>query len=581
MKTRILSLTVLLGLMTSAGMAQCDCDYTLNTYHPVRNEFTAADIPGYQPGDVICLEAGRWKSTLFTGIKGAPGNPVIIKNCNGQVDITGNYVGIQLSGCQYIKISGTGDASETYGILVDSMPSGTSGINITDLSSDVEVEYVEIANFLAPGGSGIVAKTDPDCMDSLTWRQNFTMRNISIHNNYIHGTGDEGMYIGYTGGYETSKKVCSGVETFGHLIEHVEIYENIIEKTGRDGMQVSLCTLDLEIHDNYITTYGNNGLFDQNFGLSVGSGSRARVYSNTIVQTNDVNATTLNDQNSRGISILNALPPTYIYNNLVINSAGDGIWMHQRLDMTGETEGWYVINNTIINPHRAGIFYNSTIPSTPNDQENWTNGIYNNIIVNPAIDYSNSGFWKTVNEEYVDYNKKNQRDNSNESNNFTTDVIDDLLFLDTTFGVFDFHIDSLSPAKDFGRNVSAFGVNHDFDGRPRTSATDTIYDAGAFEFTKSAPTIGIEDQDPDKDFIVYPNPAAGQVNISVDLDKGGEARVRIMDFRGAKLYEASYRNLVPGNNNLAVNLNNLHFKGAALVVLFTGDKTRTKTVIIQ
>ena len=582
MKTKILSLFILVVISATSLTAQCDCDFTLQTYHPVRNEFRPADLPGYKPGDVICLESGDWKSTVFIDIQGSATEPVIIQNCDGLVHLTGQYVGIQFEGCQYIKLTGTGDPNETYGIRVDSMPSGTSGISVAELSSDIEIEYVEVGDFLAPGGSGIIAKTDPDCANPMTWRGNFTLRNILIHNNYIHDTGDEGLYIGYTGGFATSKKFCGPTETFGHLIEHVEIYENIIERTGRDGLQVSLCTLDLTIRNNFIMHYGDNGGFDQNFGLSVGSGSRGRVYGNTVIQSPTSNAVTSGDINSRGISVLNSLPPVYIYNNVVIAPAGPGIWMHQRLDMAGRDTGWYAINNTIIKPGNAGIFYNSTIPSTPNDQEDWDNGFYNNVIVNPGVDYSSSGFWKGVPEEYIDYNKKIQRDNGNASHNYVTDDLESLLFFDTTIANQNFKIDTLSPAINYGRDVRNYGIVEDFEGRPRfVSGGDTIFDAGAYEFTKAKPITGIKDPNAEKDFKVYPNPAGGSINISIDLDRGGQAKVRIMDFRGAKLAENTFKNLQTGTNNLTMDLNDVHFKGAALLVVFTGEKTRTRTIIIE
>ena len=223
MKTKLLSFIIAITATAATVYSQCNCDYSIKSKHPVRNEYTPADFPGIGAGSVICLEGERpWQSILFKNIVGAPGDPVIIKNCEGQVNITGIYVGIEFQECQYIKVTGTGDTAHTYGIKIDSLGNGAHGMNITYLSSDVEVEYVEISD-LKVGASGIQAKTDPNCNDTATWRPNFTMRNISLHNLYLHETGDEGLYVGYTGGFATSKLKCgpNNDEVFGHLIENV------------------------------------------------------------------------------------------------------------------------------------------------------------------------------------------------------------------------------------------------------------------------------------------------------------------------------------------------------------------------
>jgi hypothetical protein len=206
MKTKILMFILVMSSSIMSIMAQCGCTFTLKSTHPVRNEFDPSDMPGLKPGDVICLETGNWVSMLFTDIVGAPGNPIIIQNCGGLVDISGDFVGMQFAGSQYIKVTGTGDDNEDYGILVSSITNnGTNGIAILGKSSDIEIEHVEVSN-TQTGGSGISAKTDPDCADTMTWRQNFVMKNILIHDNYIHDVGNEGLYIGYTGGYLTTKR---------------------------------------------------------------------------------------------------------------------------------------------------------------------------------------------------------------------------------------------------------------------------------------------------------------------------------------------------------------------------------------
>ena len=62
------------------------------------------------------------------------------------------------------------------------------------------------------------------------------------HDNYIHHTGGEGVYVGYTGWYKvSSNKTCNpDEEVFGNLLENVNIHHNNFDSTGWDAIQVNL-----------------------------------------------------------------------------------------------------------------------------------------------------------------------------------------------------------------------------------------------------------------------------------------------------------------------------------------------------
>ncbi len=57
------------------------------------------------------------------------------------------------------------------------------------MSSDIELAGFDIS-YTALGG--IYAKTDPDCSFEAT-RENFTFKNLSIHDCYLHHIQDEGF----------------------------------------------------------------------------------------------------------------------------------------------------------------------------------------------------------------------------------------------------------------------------------------------------------------------------------------------------------------------------------------------------
>lgn len=585
MKTNLLSLLILcIGTLvySSAAAQNCNCDHTLKASSSVLNHFKGSNY-NYQPGDVFCLEAGSWNSILFEDFHGTEANPLIFMNCGGQVLIEPTqYAGLVFSGSDHFKLTGTGDTSITYGIKIDAnFKIKISGMSLRDLTSDAEVEYCEIMR-LDKGGSGFVAKTDPNCADTNTWRPNFVFKNLHVHHNYIHESGDEGVYIGYTGGYYSSKKNCSGQEVFGHTFKNVHIHDNIVEKTGRDGIQVSLVDDELSVHDNYVHTYGRNKEFDHNFGLIMGGGTTGRIYGNMCINTDDYNQ----DKNSRGMVMLSSVPPTYMYANVVINCGGPGIWAHNRYAMTDLTQGYYVINNTIIDPGQSGTMYNACVPgaSPANCQEMLDNGFYNNLVINPAVDYSNSGFWKDVDEEYFDFNTKGQRDNAKISNNYKSDDKEATMFEDTAMN--DYHLTEFSPARNVGMDVSSFGVTHDFDGIPY-GFEDSTYDAGAYEWVKNPDSIPDtssfirEYGNVTNPIFVFPNPSEGQLNVHVHLDNSKDIRLKVIDMKGAEIYSEHITEITPGDNQFRIDIRDTGFKGAALVVAFINGEVSTKMIMVK
>ena len=90
--------------------------------------------------------------------------------------------------------------------MIDIITTGTSGgngLSMDDLSTNIEVENIEIKNV---SYVGIFAKTDPSCA-FLEQLKTFSMNNILIHDCYLHKIGHEGMYLGsskYKDGYSVT-----------------------------------------------------------------------------------------------------------------------------------------------------------------------------------------------------------------------------------------------------------------------------------------------------------------------------------------------------------------------------------------
>lgn len=453
-------------------------DHNINVSNPSKLTVVNASSFSYKPGDVFCIKAGNYAEFRFIGFHGSADKPLVFKNCGGSVVIKAvTYPGVQFKDSTFVKVTGTG-SGDKYGLHISKTKDGVAGVSISDLSSDFEIENLEISN---AGFAGIIAKTDPECDNPKTWRENFTMRNLNFHNNYIHDVGGEGFYVGGTFGYETSKKKCDGVERFAHLLENVKIHHNVIENTGWDGLQLNLTLVGAEVYNNTINGYGTKKEFAQNQGISIGS-SRIKLYNNKIIQKKE-NAI----KDSYGISMVSPFPGTYVFNNIVVESGDHGIWAHVRtpskLMNDLSTKGFYFINNTIIRPGRSGIFYNSR--DGADARGNIIHEFYNNLIVDPKSEYSDSGsFWKKGNESFIDYNDKEQKNSAVLSNNLFSRKISELLFADISSN--NFYPLKGSPLIDKGKDVSTYLVKFDYsnNSRPKGEA----FDIGAYEYVSGKET---------------------------------------------------------------------------------------------
>ena len=207
----------------------------------------------WQNLDRLYLPAGHY---AFINLGNLPvrsaDNPLVISNRGGQVHIggLGHYYLFVLGGGsnwvvtgRYDPVSATGDVSyqghrgnqyedtrDTYGILIDDdfvEGRSNSGLSIGGGATDFELSYIEVREV---GFAGFSIKTD-DNGDAL-------MSNLKIHDNYIHDTKSEGVYIGSTQAEPQ------------HAIESMEFYNNRVLRTGTEALQVGQLGEGNEIHHN-------------------------------------------------------------------------------------------------------------------------------------------------------------------------------------------------------------------------------------------------------------------------------------------------------------------------------------------
>jgi hypothetical protein len=221
-------------------------------YHPdLVSDFPQVD---FDTLDRLYIPAGEYKTILLGGLPERDADhPLVITNVDGQVKVGGqaaNYVFSIRGGKNWIltgrydPVSKTGDegfrghaegrfahSRGTYGIFIDDAFSkdGLSGLAIGGGASDFELDCIEItrAEF-----AGIIVKTDND--------GDATMRNVKIHDLYVHDVGSEGIYLGSTQAQPQ------------HSFEGLRIYDNRFLRTGTEALQVGQLGDDCEIHHNVL-----------------------------------------------------------------------------------------------------------------------------------------------------------------------------------------------------------------------------------------------------------------------------------------------------------------------------------------
>ncbi len=397
---------------------------------------------GLQPGSVIGLDAKVSYGTLiFRNINGTIDNPIIIKNCGGtvKVDGTGKGYAIKTEHSSYFRITG-GNLKNSYGIIVTG---GTISVNLGALSNHFEVDHLEVQN---SGFAGIMAKTDPGC-DPATWRANFLMKGISLHHNYIHDTGGEGIYAGNS--FFMGMNTPCGVQ-LPHEIHYIRIYNNILKNTGWEAIQLGCATKGATIYANVIENYGVANQQAQNNGIQIGAGTGGLCYNNLI-----------KGGTGNGMIVM-GLADNIIYNNVIDHAGHYGIFCDERYS---PGPGFQFVNNSIIDPASDGIrIYAELVPM---------NVIMNNIISNPGS-YSTYVYPRTPQDAFV-YMGTGVK--AQMSNNYFTLSTDSLQMTNLSFS--SYTISLTSPVIDKGADISAYNIKTDFYYKARLKGA--AYDIGAVE----------------------------------------------------------------------------------------------------
>ena len=440
-ETETVSTTTTTGTTTTATTGDCGCTYTV----PASAYRVDAQALGLKPGAVICLKAGfAYKNLVFKNVRGTATAPIIIKNCGGTAVINGStgWFGIRTEYSSHFRITG-GNVDGMYGIRITG---GRQSLHLDMLTTFVEVDHVEISN---SGFAGIMAKTDPTC-DNATVRGNFVMRNVVLHDNYVHDTGAEAFYVGHNNYLKGISTPC-GTRLPGTL-EGVKIFDNIIRNSGWESIQVASTPNGAQVYNNRIENYGVKNTLYQNHGVQFGEGGVARFHGNLI-----------KGGKGNGVMIIGN-GENFLYNNVIVNTGGHGIFCDDR---TATGIGFKFINNTIVNTGLDGIrLYADNV---------LMNLVYNNFIVNPKS-YATYRYPRSGKDAYIYLLGKEVKIQS--LNNYFTRDINAPKFVSAS--TFNFALRTGSPGINKGYGIGSYNIPLDYAMTSRLKGG--LYDIGAYEY---------------------------------------------------------------------------------------------------
>jgi len=502
-----------------------------------------------KPGDTLLFNAGHRKLIRILNFLGEKDKPILFMNYNGQVVInTDHYYGMSILNCRYFRLTGTGDVNNFYGIRISRVANG-AGIGIGGMSSDYEIDHVSIENCLS---AGIFAKTDPDC-SLLSTRDKFTQYNTLIHDNYIGHVGTEGLYIGSTQ-YFGQTINCNGVDTLlmPSLLEGVQVYKNIIEYSGWDGIQVSSAAKDCNINDNMILFDSRKEYYGQMSGIIIGGGSHCDCYNNFISQGN-----------GQGIQVF-GLAGEKLFNNIIIDAGKNffptdstrmvyGIFI---TDVTAEKDSAFtVVYNTIINPKSDGIRFVSTVTKN--------NLIASNLIVNPGnYDYYENGHTSFHGvDSYIMFPAGSN--NTVVKQNFLTRILSDAQLSDSGF----MPLPGSSLINAAYQEFSS--INFDFYNHIRPYGS--VADIGAVEFNPEFVGIGSGHSAILKAVELYPNPVRSTLSILFHSTDLSDAELYVYNLQG-NLVRSKHHTYIDGKEQkIQLQVDDLD-AGIYLYILNSGGK---------
>jgi hypothetical protein len=241
---------------------------TNEIYHPNGLSFTV------QGGDTLKIPAlapgVKYSDIVLQNISGLRGCPIIITN-SGTIPVRAAFV--RMDHDSYWKFTGNGVPGIHYGfILGDTLQSNAFGAGLCD---HYTIDSLDVGN---KAEVGFLCKKNPVLGDTTTQYPNYLIDSVVIRDNKVHNTHGEGLYIGHT--YPLSDPYSNNLIPV--RMNNVKIFNNTVDSTDWDGLQLSNARDNAEIYNNTVTHFGLIDMGAQRAGIILGSNTRGGVHDNIV-----------------------------------------------------------------------------------------------------------------------------------------------------------------------------------------------------------------------------------------------------------------------------------------------------------
>lgn len=278
-------------LLTIALLLVYNCAYctSFTLLSSVRSFNATNDLPTGTDTIFLAVDSitGKRPALKIKNLIGDSASPIVITNVPGQtmlLDADSFYYALSFDNCHHFIL--TGDTSlDSCSIKVTG---GTgSGVSFGEFCSDFTIRKTEVYDV---PGSGIKAKTYAYCgrPDTRFYPNDsiypdpggtYIMKNVTIEDNYIHDVEMEGMYIGESF-YPIKVETCDTI--YSHEIHTLTIKNNLVRKTGWDGIQVGCATDSVSLSYNQVLNYGEAKHAWHMSGFQIGHGTTGKCNNNWI-----------------------------------------------------------------------------------------------------------------------------------------------------------------------------------------------------------------------------------------------------------------------------------------------------------